>query len=223
MDRSLKIKLAAGVAGGLAAAGTGGAIAATQLSSPKVEDQAVVKDAAAQLGVQPNDLSSALKKALEDRVDAAVSAGRLSKAQGEAIKQRIESGDAPLFAEPGPHLRGGGPFGARLDSAASYLGLTTSKLRSQLESGKSLAAIAKAQGKSVDGLVQTLVAATRKRLDSAVSAGQLTSGREGQILSELKQHITAFVNGTERFGGPGRIGPHPGFAPGGPPPGGEAF
>src|SRR5205823_8211792 len=77
MDRSLKIKLAVGAVGGLAAAGAGGAIAATQLSSPQAENQAVVNDAAKQLGVQPSSLSNALKKALEDRVDSEVAAGRI--------------------------------------------------------------------------------------------------------------------------------------------------
>src|SRR5918911_48700 len=95
MDKSLKLKLGAGVAAAAAVAGGGAAIAADRLGSSS-DSQAVVNDAAKQLGVTPSALTAALKKALENRVDAAVAAGRLTKAQGEELKQRIESGDKSL-------------------------------------------------------------------------------------------------------------------------------
>src|SRR2546423_12929706 len=170
MSSRLKPKVIAGAVAGLAVAGAGGAYAATQIGSPRQDNQAVLNDAAKQLGVQPGALSAALKKALENRVDAAVAAGRLTKAQGDELKQRIESGDVPLFGGPGPGFHHGGPFGG-LDAAASYLGLTEAQLRTQLESGKTLAAVAKAQGKSVDGLVQALVDAAKTKLAAAGAAG----------------------------------------------------
>src|SRR6188768_491799 len=97
-----KRKVVVGAAAALAVGGAGAGIAATKLNnSPSAESKAVISDAAKQLGVQPNQLSSALKKALENRVDAAVAAGRLTKAQGDELKQRIESNDLPFFAGPG--------------------------------------------------------------------------------------------------------------------------
>jgi hypothetical protein len=195
---SLKPKVIAGAVAGLAVAGGGAAVAANQLGSPKQESQAVLNDAAKQLGVQPSALSAALKKALENRVDDAVAAGRLTKAQGDELKQRIESGDLPVFGGQGFHHHG--PFGG-LDAAATYLGLTDAQLRTQLESGKSLADVAKAQGKTVDGLVQAIVDSAKKKLDAAVAAGSLTQARADSILSELKSHAAEFVNGTApRFG-----------------------
>jgi hypothetical protein len=199
VSRNVKPKLIAGAVAGLAVAGGGAALAATQIgSSPKQENQAVVNDAAQQLGVKPSELSAALKKALENRVDAAVAAGRLTKAEGDELKQRIEAGDVPLFAGPGgpggPGRHHGGPFGG-LDAAATYLGLTQAQLRAQLESGKSLADVAKAKDKSVDGLVSALVDAAKKKLDSAVAAGRLTQKQADSILSDLKSHATDFVNG----------------------------
>jgi hypothetical protein len=196
MDRSTKTKIVAGAVAVAAIAGGGAAVAATQLRSPSEESQAVVNDAAAQLGVQPQALSNALKKALENRVDAAVADGRLTKEQGDALKQRIESGQAPLFGlggGPGGHDRGG--HLGDLDAAASYLGLTEDQLRTQLQSGKTLAEVAKAQGKSVDGLVDALVAATKKHLDDAVADGRLTQAQADQILAGMKQRITDRVNG----------------------------
>jgi len=202
VSKSVKPKLIAGAVAGLAVAGGGAAYAATHMgSSPKQENQAIVNDAAKQLGVQPSQLSAALKQALENRVDAAVAAGRLTKAEGAEIKQRIEAGDVPLFAGPGgpggPGSFGhhhGGPFGG-LDAAATYLGVNQTQLRTQLESGKSLADVAKAKNKSVDGLVTALVDAAKKHLDSTVAAGRLTQKQADSILSDLKSHVTDFVNG----------------------------
>jgi urease accessory protein UreF len=212
MDRKLKLKVGAGVAAAAAVAGGGAAIAADRLGSSS-DSQAVVNDAAKQLGVTPSALTAALKKALENRVDAAVAAGRLTKEQGEELKQRIESGDLPLFFGPrgGPHEH----FG-ELDAAASYLGLTEAQLETQLENGKSLAQVAKDRGKSVDGLIQALVDQATKRLDAAVAAGRLTKAQEQQILVGLKQRITDFVNGIRgrdhdfRFDR-GFAGPPPGY------------
>ena len=199
MDKSLKLKLGAGVAAAAAVAGGGAAIAADRLGSSD-DSQAIVNDAAKQLGVTPSALSAALKKALENRVDAAVAAGSLTNAQGAELKQRIESGDVPLFGGPGPGFHHGGRFGG-LDAAASYFGLTEAQLRTQLESGKTLAAVAKAQGKSVDGLVQALVDAAKTKLAAAVAAGRLTQSQADSMLAGLKAHATGLVNGTApRFG-----------------------
>ena len=54
MEKRMKRKVAAGAAALLAVAGGGAAIAATQLS-PKQESQAVLNDAASQLGVSPSE------------------------------------------------------------------------------------------------------------------------------------------------------------------------
>ena len=82
-----------------------------------------------------------------------------------------------------------------LDAAASNLGLTEAQLRTQLAAGKTLAQVATAQGKSVDGLVTALVDAAKTKLDAAVAAGRLTSDQEQSILTDLKQHVTDMVNG----------------------------
>jgi predicted DNA-binding protein (UPF0251 family) len=196
-----KWKLAAAATAGLAIAGGGAALAAEKLSSSDNEGQAMIDDAAQRLNVTPSALSDALKKALEDRVDAAVAAGRITKAEGDELKQRIESSEFPLFlGHPGfgHHLFRG------LDAAASYLGTTEDALRTELESGKTLAEVAQEKGKSVDGLVQALYDDAKQHLDAAVSAGKLTRSDENAILSDLKQHITNFVNGVRppfgRFG-----------------------
>jgi hypothetical protein len=184
-------KLIFGAATLLAAVGGGVAIAASD-SSPAEENQAIINDAAQQLGISPSKLSGALKKALGDRVDAAVAAGRITKAEGDALKQRIQSGDYPLFF--GPH-RGFGQFGFHgLDAAASYLGLTEEQLRSELAGGKTPAQVAQAHGKSVAGLVDALVADAKQHLDAAVAAGRLTQAQANDLLNGLRDRITSRVN-----------------------------
>ena len=192
MKLNRKAKIVVGAAALLAATGAG---AASQDNSPSSESKAVIDDAAKQLGIPSSKLSDALKQALSDRIDAAVAAGRVTKAEGDALKARIQSNDFPLFG--GPH-RGFGHFGfiGRLESAAGYIGITEAQLRTELESGKSLAQVAKAHGKSVDGLIDALVAAAKEKLDNAVSAGRLTKAQETEMLSVLKDRITSAVNNT---------------------------
>ena len=229
-------KLIIGAVAGLAVVGAGAAVAATQFGDPKAESEAIIKDAAGQLGVQPGQLSDALKKAYKNRIDAAVAAGQLSKEQGDAIKTQIDAGNVPLLVPGASGFRGGfgpmgrpggpGPMGGPgfghdmrgLGAAADYLGLTESELQAKLQSGKSLADIAKDQGKSVDGLVDAMVADAKKHLDQAVKDGHLTQAQEDQILGQVKQHLTDFVNGTAPKGfGPSFRGGSGFSGPGGPP------
>jgi len=195
MIRTVRGKIVTGVAAALAAGGAGGAVAATQLGSPG-DGQAIIDDAAKQLGVQPSALTAALKKALENRVDAAVAAGRLTKEQGDALKSRIEAGGLPFLGGGFGHRAGLGlkHVGA-LAAAATYLGLTDPELRAQLDAGKTLAQIATDKSKSVDGLLAAMKAAAQKELDAAVAAGRLTTAQEQKILAGLTQRLTDLVNG----------------------------
>jgi polyhydroxyalkanoate synthesis regulator phasin len=198
VTRNAKLTMLAAAGAAVAIAGGGAAVAATGALSPEEESQAVIDDAAQQLGVEPNALSDALKDALKARLDAAVADGRLSQEQADELKERIDSGDSPLVFG-GLGLRGFGHVGhfghlAGLDGAASYLGLTEAELRAELEDGKSLADVAKAEGKSVDGLVQKLVDSASDRLDQAVEDGGLTRARADEIKQDLEAHITDLVN-----------------------------
>jgi hypothetical protein len=191
-----KRKVIAGAAAVLAVAGGGAAVAASW-PSPSERSKAVIDDAAQQLGVSSAKLTDALKQALEDQIDADVAAGRITQAQADAMKQRIESGDFPLFGGGpgfGKHMLHGGD---EFEAAATYLGLTPAELKTQLQSGKTLAQIADAtSGKSAAGLIDALVAAEQKEHPDAPAA-------------EIRQRITDLVNGTFRahprpdFGPPG--------------------
>jgi hypothetical protein len=198
----VKRKVIAGAAAALAVGGAGAGIAATKLNdSPSAESKAIVDDAAKQLGVQPQALSDAIKKALSDRVDKAVADGRLTKEQGAELKKRIAADEFPLFGPPafGPHFGAPHPFFHGLDAAATYLGLTDAQLRSRLNGGKTLAEIAKAENKSVDGLKTALQKDAKEKLDAEVKAGRLSKDDETQVLKDLDRRIDDLVNAQLRM------------------------
>jgi hypothetical protein len=187
----------------LAAAGV--AVAATQSSSsPAAQEQAYLADLASKLGVTPSALTTAIKAADSDQIDAALAAGRLTTAQASAPKARIQANtSAPVFGYGlGGHRLGGG-FGrgggyGQVDSAAlSYLGISAATLRSDLQAGQSLDAIANATpDKSAAGLKAAIVAAQTTALSSEVSSGRITSAQETQRLGDLSSRIDSLLQRT---------------------------
>lgn len=185
--------------------------------------QAFLDAAAKRLGVTSAQLKAALAGAYGDRLDAAVAAGTLTQEQADAMKARAkQDGGLPFF---GHHREGFGGHrgGPRLAAVASYLGITAAQLRTELESGKTLAEIAKAHDKTVGGLEQALSAELKAKLDAAVEAGRLTQAQATEIEARMASHLDDLVNGRGGphggpDGGPDGDGDH-GWG-GGPPPAG---
>jgi hypothetical protein len=96
--------------------------------------------------------------------------------------------------------------GALVRAAVTYLGVDKTTIVAALKSGQSLAQIATAQGKTVDGLVAAIVAPAKLKLDAAVAAGRLTTDRETRLLARLQTAVTKLVNRT-------RKAPHAGDRP----------
>ncbi len=192
--------VATSVAALTVAAGGAAAVAATG-GSQQEDSKAVIDDAAKDLGVQPSELSDALKKALANRVDAAVAAGRITKAEGDALKERIAAQEYPLLGGLGHHGGPGRHGFHHLAAAAAYLGLSEAELRTQLSGDKTLADVAKARGKTVAGLVAALVAGEKKELQEAVSSGRITQAQADELLANAQARFTDLVNGTMPEGG----------------------
>ena len=211
---NLRRTLVVGAVAVVVVLGAGAAVAATSdVFDPKAEQEAFQAAVAEKLGVTTEELQEAYKAASLEQLDAAVEAGRITGEQADAIRERIESGG---FLGPhgfgffgGHQLRGPGHH---LEGAADHLGLTEAQLHERLRDGQSLAEIAKAEGKSVDGLKQALVASAKERLDEAVADGRITAAQRDELLERLESKIDAVVNGEalpkrgpgfgHRFGGP---------------------
>jgi uncharacterized protein YidB (DUF937 family) len=185
--------------------GGGAAIAAAQGSSSS--GQSFLDSVARHLGISSQKLEDATKAAAVDQVDAALKAGEITQAQADELKARIQSGEFPPFAGPlfGPrfgHFHRGGPplFGEKLSAAADYLGLSQAELRTKLNDGQTLAEIAKARGKSVDGLKQAILDEAEKNLDQLVEDGELPRAEADAMLARMKSHIDDLVDqGMFRF------------------------
>jgi hypothetical protein len=183
--------------------GAGGAVAASKSSDTR--EGGFLARVADHLGISTEKLEDATKEAAIDQVEADLKAGRITKAEADELKARIREGGAPfLFGKP--HFRFHGPGGFRgprlhhapfghLSAAADYLGLSVPELLEQLTSGKSLADVAKAEDKSVDGLKEAMVADAKKRLDQAVEAGLLTKAQAKEKLDAIESKIDDIVNG----------------------------
>src|SRR6476659_6598429 len=118
--------------------GAGGAIAASKGSATRGDG--FLARVAGHLGISTEKLQDATKAAAIDQVNADLEAGRITKAQADAMKARIEKGEVPLFFG-GPHRFGDfgrheAPFGrhGHLSAAADYLGLSQAQLMRKLAS-----------------------------------------------------------------------------------------
>jgi uncharacterized protein (DUF433 family) len=196
------------LSGAIVAGGTGAAIAAVGDNDGKQAEQAVLDDAAKRLNVTPEKLRDALAAAQDAQIDEAVQAGRLTERQADAIKTAREKSGRVLGPLAGPGLHGrrfgpGGPNGrpvlgmrhGLLDDIAEALGTTPAGLFAALRSGKSIADVAKTNGKSLADVRAAAEAAVKTRLDKAVKAGDLTQKRADAMLERVEQKLKAIESG----------------------------
>jgi D-Tyr-tRNAtyr deacylase len=126
-------------------------------------------------------------------LDAQNAAGWLTDAQETSVLANLKNAITDLVNN-GPPVPGVNHVGV-LDTAATYLGMTVSDLQAALKSGKTLADEAAAKGKTVDGLVQALLAPMKTALDKRVTAGDITAAQETTLLNNQTTHLTDLVNG----------------------------
>jgi hypothetical protein len=232
MDSTLRKKVVAGATAAAVLAGAGGVYAAT--NDGDKEREAFTDNVAKRLDVSPEKLKDAIAGATDDRIDAAVKAGKLTEKQGEELKKRAKEHGGLAFGGPGfgpgghreVHFHvGPGPFGG--GEVAKYLGLSQAELRKRLESAKSLAEIAKAEGKSVDGLRKAMKDALEAKLDKAVENDDLTAKQRTKMLERFDEHLDDIVAGKPPEGPKGgfkmrgdgpRFGTGVPVGPGAPPP-----
>jgi transposase-like protein len=163
--------------------------------------QTFISRLAANLGVSEAKLRSALVTTEKQAVDDAVQQGKLTKDQAASIKQKIDqSNGLPFGLMHGERGYGHGRMGgADLSGIATFLGITPQALKTELQSGKSLAAIAAEHGKTRDQLKQYLISQRKARLDAAVKSNRITAAQEKQMLDNYSKRVDALI---DRTGGP---------------------
>ncbi|HAW10444.1 MAG: hypothetical protein ABSC16_07355 [Candidatus Dormibacteria bacterium] len=120
------------------------------------------------------------------------------------------SGSNPTASpSPGPHSRGGfgGPsafFGVNLiEDAATAIGVSEQTLESDLQSGKTVAQVATANGKTAQDVITALVGDETTAIDGLVSSGKLTASQASKLTANLTQMVTDFVDQTRPATVPG--------------------
>lgn len=141
----------------------------------------------------------------------------VATAQSSTSSDSSSSSAAPP-ALPGAPSRPGGPHGGphgRIDLsvAAGAIGIPEADLQTALQSGKSMADVATANGVDPQKVIDALVADAQAKLAARVASGEITQAQADQISAGLAPRITDVVNHT---GGPGGAG-CPGMDGSGPP------
>lgn len=160
-------------------------------------------DFAGHLGVPVATVKTALQQTQVDRVNALLKAGRITSAQATQMEQAIQSGK-PMggmgWGGFGMHRHGPGMMGLDLTTVATYVGLTQQQLMTDLGNGQTLARIAAAQGKTVQGLEQALTTAFQARLQQAVTSGHMTAAQSATALSQFQSRLSQMVNNQMKMG-----------------------
>ena len=136
-----------------------------------------------------------------DRIKAALSGlvtdKTLTQAQADKVASTLQSAGIGRGG-PGGGFGGPGGFGGGhdLSTAATALGMTEADLRTALESGKTLADVAKAKSVSVDTLIAALVKAEKEQIAQAVTDKKITQAQADERLADLTKLVTDRVNST---------------------------
>lgn len=136
-----------------------------------------------------------------------VTNGTLTQAQADKVAGTLDSqrpmGGRGGMGGPGGRL-GGIVMTQTHGAAAKALGMTADELYAAVQSGKSLADVAKDQKVSVDAVVKAMVTAAERQLATAVKDGTMTQAQADTMKSSLTQRITDQVNGVRPGRGAGR-------------------
>lgn len=171
------------------------------------------------LGVDVDTLKQAIKDTNLEQLDKLVQEGVISQETADAIRQRIENSDSVWFGVPRGFGRfgiGPGLCGVGLDQLAQFLGTDTATLRSEIQSGKSLAQVAEAHGKSRDELKSFLTGQVKAKLDEGVANGRLTQEEADAKLQRFTDNLDTLIDAVppfKGFGGFGRGHHHGWFGP----------
>lgn len=128
--------------------------------------------------------------ALKDVLDGLVANNTITAAQETAIQQKVQA----QFQQWRQQARAG--MQAVRQAVASALGLTPDQLQQQRQAGKSLSAIAQAQGKTDQQLKDAITAAVQAQLNARVSSGAITQQQASNFLQRFTSHLDQIIHAT---------------------------
>lgn len=145
---------------------------------------------AAEQGVASDDLKAALTSAFKTNDKSQFSANLDNLINTEQLATGRED-------------RRGRGFGHNLDAAATALNMMEDELKTELQAGKTIAAIADEKGISEDTLIAALETAINAEIDQAVTDGKLTADEAATKKEETAEQAQSIVNGEFMLKGDG--------------------
>jgi len=180
-----------------------------------------IADVAKEKNVDVQTIVDKVVESYKAKLDQAVTNQDITQKQADAVLARVkEQVTAQINAQ---HLVRGPGDGTMqfavspntlLTAAAEALGVQESDLRTALQSGKSIADVAKERNVDVQTIIDKYVAAARVKLDKLVQDQQITQKVADATLTKLQESATAMINqagGNKGWGGFGGRGGRGGF------------
>lgn len=185
--RSKKIAAAAmGAAllggGGLARLMTSSASAADSSTSTSASSDTSASNSTAK---QRGEWMSTVLKKLVD-------AGTLTQAQSDAVTKALDAARPQGGPGGGP---GHGHGGHGLNVAAKALGISAADLKTALQSGKTIAEVAKTNNVDIQTVIKAIVTAENAHIDEGLAAGHITQAQATERKSDATERATNLVNG----------------------------
>ncbi|MFT7599341.1 MAG: hypothetical protein ACI8TP_002270 [Acidimicrobiales bacterium] len=149
---------------------------------------------AAEQGLSEDELVAALVASAEERIDAAVEAGKLDPAEAAEKAAGVEDRISEKVNADPSELRRPGHRARLAIGVLEDLGLDRDEVKTGTEEGKTLAAIAAEQGVSEDQLVAALVEAAEERIDAAVEEDKIDAAEAAEKKADLAENIMERVN-----------------------------
>ena len=106
----------------------------------------------------------------------------------------MASAQGPQSGGPGGMGTWGGPQNSLVAVAAKVLGVAQPTLVTTLNSGKTIADVAKDKGITLDKIIDAFLTPRVEYLKSAVTAGRLTQAQADAWLATMKTNVTAQLN-----------------------------
>ena len=170
-----------------------------------------VSDVAKAKNIDLATVKAALLAEAKAHIDAEVAAGKHTAAEGAAKLADMTSRIDTMLTTAGLPARGpqgmgghkgkGGPGKIMSEAVANVLKLTTTELKTQLQSGKSLADVAKTQSVDIADVKTVLTSDFTAHLAEEVTSGKHTQAEADAKLAEFKTNLDTMVNRVGPAGG----------------------
>ncbi len=132
-------------------------------------------------------------------LDKLVTDGTITQAQEDAVIKALDAARPVGGPDGGRH--GGFGGGMQFDVAAKAIGITTADLRTAVQGGQTIAAVATSKGVTPQAVIDALVADVKTREAAEVTAGTQTQAQADTKIADATTRITTFVNSTTTMAG----------------------